>query len=66
MKVTIKGLDEIAPERVEKARAGMYLYRRKRALIAAIERLDCTDDADLIETISRTLPARTKSQPRQR
>lgn len=45
------------------AREGLDQYRRKRALIAAIEKLDCNEDAALIEAIARAVPNRA---PRKR
>ena len=47
-----------APERITEVKAGMDRYRHKRAVIAAVERLDCVEDADLIDAIGRALPER--------
>lgn len=49
---------ETPEQRCERARDALEKFRAKRALIAAMERLDCIDDAALIAEIVRALPAK--------
>lgn len=49
---------ETPEQRCERARDALDKFRSKRALIAALERLDCIDDAALIAAIARILPKR--------
>jgi predicted mannosyl-3-phosphoglycerate phosphatase (HAD superfamily) len=61
-KVTIIGDEHITDEKREAARIGLEQYRRWRGLLKAIEILDSSADAALIEAIARVVPVRERSK----
>lgn len=53
----------IPQARQDQAAAALKLYQRKRALINAIENLDCIEDAVMIEAIAQAMPAHVWIKP---